>query len=234
MAAAAKKFTRSQLWINVVLSTLFFSTVTLLLAGDWGWIEGWIVGLWFSAMVVSNMVYLFTRDPELLAERSKAPGSDNQKGWDKYLQSAAYVLAVIWFLIMPLDAKRFGWSPAFPLWLKVLGGLALIPALYLIFRATVDNTYLSAMVRIQDERKQRVVSTGVYSFVRHPLYLGCILMLVGAALLIGSIVGLVLGGIAVVALVVRVLGEEKMLVEELEGYTEYRQKVKYRLFPFIW
>jgi protein-S-isoprenylcysteine O-methyltransferase Ste14 len=90
------------------------------------------------------------------------------------------------------------------------------------------------MVRIQTERKQQVVSTGVYGFVRHPLYLGVLLMLAGMPLLAGSVCGLIISGIALVVLVFRILGEEKMLVNELDGYAEYRQKVKYRLIPLLW
>jgi len=185
-------------------------------------------------MVLSTLIYMYQYDPALLAERSKALGSDNQKTWDKYLLSLIYLMAIIWLILMPLDASRFGWSPAFPVWLKLIGGVALLPALYLIYRATAENTFLSAKVRIQTDRKQQVISTGVYGFVRHPLYLGCLLMLLGAPLLVGSIFGLVLSLVAVVVLVVRILGEEKMLVTELEGYEEYKKKVTHRLVPFIW
>lgn len=170
----------------------------------------------------------------LLEERSKSPGSDNQKTWDKYLLTLIYLMAIIWFILMPLDAKRFGWSPDFPVWLKVLGGVALLPALYLIYRATVENTYLSTLVRIQTDRKQHVISTGVYGFVRHPLYLGCLLMILGAPLLLGSMFGLIFGLIDVIVLAGRIIGEEKMLVNELEGYVDYKKKVKYRLIPYIW
>lgn len=83
-------------------------------------------------------------------------------------------------------------------------------------------------------RVQQVISTGVYSFVRHPLYLGCLLMLFGAPLLLGSISGLIIGVIAFFVLVGRIMGEEKMLVNELEGYEDYQQKVAYRLIPFVW
>jgi protein-S-isoprenylcysteine O-methyltransferase Ste14 len=162
------------------------------------------------------------------------PGNDNQKSWDKYVQSISYIAFFMWLAIMPLDAKRFEWTKYFPLWLKILGGFALIPALYFIYRATAENTFLSAMVRIQDDRKQHVISTGVYGFVRHPLYLGCLLMLLGGPLMLGSKYSLIIGLIAVFMLAGRIIGEEKMLVNELEGYKEYREKVKYRLLPFIW
>ena len=217
-----------------ITTILVFPAVILFLSGNWLWLEGWIFCLWCDVMVLSNMVYLYRNDPALLAERSKSPGSDNQKTWDKYLLTLIYLMAIIWFILMPLDAKRFGWSPDFPVWLKVLGGLTLLPALYLIYRATVENTYLSTLVRIQTERKQQVISTGVYGFVRHPLYLGCLLMILGAPLLLGSMYGLILGLIDTVVLAGRIIGEEKMLINELEGYVDYKKKVKYRLIPFVW
>ncbi len=110
----------------------------------------------------------------------------------------------------------------------------LLPALYLIQRATMDNTYMSTLVRVQDERKQQVVTTGVYGFVRHPLYLGCMLMMYGASFLTGSVVGLVIAVVGTVVLVGRIFGEEKMLLTELDGYDAYKQKVRYRLIPHVW
>jgi len=135
---------------------------------------------------------------------------------------------------MPLDARRFRWSPDFPVWLKVLGGLMLIPALYLIFQATAENTFASTMVRIQKERKQRVISTGVYGLVRHPMYLGAVFMMFGAPLLLGSIWGLIIAAIGFCILVGRIIGEEKMLINELDGYSQYVNAVRYRLIPFVW
>lgn len=231
---AVKKTPLSQFILLCVISVVFFPALTLLLAGDWSWVEGWIFGLWFDAMLLSNIVYMYWRDPALLAERSKRPGAGNQKRWDTYLLSFVYLVAIFWLVIMPLDAKRFGWSPAFPVWLMVVGGILLLPALYFLLRPAIENTYLSTRVRIQSERKQQVISTGVYGFVRHPLYLGALLMMVGAPLLLGSIVGLVISAGALIILIVRIIGEEKMLVNELEGYEAYKTKVKYRLIPYVW
>jgi protein-S-isoprenylcysteine O-methyltransferase Ste14 len=219
---------------NSLFIIILFPAIILSVSGNWLWVEGWIFSLWFDVMVLSNYVYLYLYDPALLAERSKAPGSDNQKKWDKVLLTGAYLMALAWFILMPLDAKRFGWSPVFPVWLKVFGGVVLLPAFYLIYRATVENTFLSTMVRIQTDRKQHVISTGVYGFVRHPMYLGMLLMLLGAPLMLGSIFGVIIGLIALIVLAGRIIGEEKMLVNELEGYAEYKKKVKYRLIPFIW
>jgi protein-S-isoprenylcysteine O-methyltransferase Ste14 len=122
----------------------------------------------------------------------------------------------------------------FPYWVKVIGGVLLLLSIYLICQSTVENTFLSTMVRIQPERKQHVVSTGVYRFVRHPYYLGMLLMFLGAPFLMGSVFGLGIGLIALGVLINRILGEEKMLVNKLEGYAAYMYKVKSRLIPRIW
>jgi protein-S-isoprenylcysteine O-methyltransferase Ste14 len=110
----------------------------------------------------------------------------------------------------------------------------LVPSGVLFLRSFTDNPFLSPLVRIQSDRKQSVVSTGVYGFVRHPMYLGATLMFLGAPLLLGSIAGLLVGAILSLLLAGRIAGEEKLLVSELAGYDEYRKKVRYRLLPFIW
>lgn len=139
-----------------------------------------------------------------------------------------------WLLLMPLDARRFHWSRPFPMGLEAIGGALLLPAGFLMSRALADNPFASAMVRIQGERRQRVVSTGVYGVVRHPMYLGAIGMLLGAPLLLGSSLGLAIGVAAMAALGTRILGEERLLDAGLEGYADYRKKVRYRLIPYVW
>jgi protein-S-isoprenylcysteine O-methyltransferase Ste14 len=234
MTAATKKMSRAAFLANVVLSALFFPALILLLAGNWRWVEGWLLALWIVAMIEFSLVYAYWKDPALLAERTAAPGSGNQQSWDKYLMVAILAVAVLWLVVLPVDAGRFHWSPPFALWLKALGGVALVPAWYLIERATMENTFLSARVRIQDERHQQVITTGVYGFVRHPLYLGCALAMLGAPLLVGSVYGLLVASAAWLLLTGRIVGEERMLVEELDGYRAYQQRVKYRLIPFVW
>ena len=135
---------------------------------------------------------------------------------------------------MPLDAQTLGLSPRFPLFVRMIGCLLLLPTLYLLIAATIANPYLSSVVRIQTDRQQKVISTGVYGVVRHPQYLGIIMLLIGGPLLLGSIVAVIIGMCISSIIILRIHGEEKMLVEELDGYIEYMQKVKYRLLPFIW
>lgn len=223
--------------IKLVLTfiyVLIFPVLLLLLSGDWLWLEGWLFSIWYAALCFAAILYLYRKDPALLAERYKKPGSGNQKGWDKYVVIGLVLGFTAWIVIMPLDAKRFLWTPYFPLLLKILGGLILLLSSFFLYRAYTDNTFVSPLVRIQSERKQHVVDTGVYGIVRHPMYLGGTLLFLGAPLLMGSLYGLILGLFLTLLLAGRILGEEEMLLRELEGYAAYRQKVRYRLIPFVW
>jgi len=216
------------------LYILVFPVILLVLSGDAAWPEGWIFSIWFLVLCYATILYLYWKDPALLEERYKQPGTGNQETWDRYVVYGLLIGFIVWIVIMPLDARRFGWSPLFPLLLKGVGGTGLAGSFFLFFRSYTDNTFLSPLVRIQEERKQRVVSTGVYGVIRHPMYLGAILMFLGAPLLLGSSLGVIAGLALTILLMARIVGEEGMLARELEGYREYMQNVRYRLFPFLW
>jgi protein-S-isoprenylcysteine O-methyltransferase Ste14 len=233
MAAENKPVTTGQLIFSVVY-ILIFPAMVLFFSGDWFWPEGWLFGIGFTSMSLYCTHYLYHKDPALLAERFKLPGEGNQKSWDKYLLCLFGLLFLTWIIIMPLDAKRYGWTTNFPLWLKVTGGVIFLAAAFFLFRAFTDNTFLSPLVRIQTERKQHVISTGVYGFVRHPMYLGAFLFFVGTSLILSSKYGLLMGLLMSLILSIRIIGEERMLINELEGYSDYMKNVKYRLIPFIW
>jgi protein-S-isoprenylcysteine O-methyltransferase Ste14 len=220
--------------IFAFLYILIFPAILFLLAGDWGWREAWVFSIWFIVLCYTVIMYLYRKDPALLAERYRQPGTGNQEPWD---QSVVYGLVIgftVWIVIMPLDVKRFGWSPLFPLWLQLLGVVMLAGSFFFFFRSYTDNTFLSPLVRIQEDRRQAVVSTGVYAVVRHPMYLGGVLMFLGTPLLLCSVWGLVAGIALTILLMARIVGEEAMLGKELEGYGEYCKKVRFRLVPFIW
>src|SRR5258706_11054366 len=162
--------------LGTAVYSLAWPTLLFVLACDWWWVEGWIFSSWFVALCTTCILWLYRKDPALLAERYRRPGSGGQKGWDKFVVYGLVLGFIGWITIIPLDAKRFGWTPQMPIWLEALGGMFLLLSSVLFFRSFTDNTFLSPLVRIQAERKQRVVSTGVYGFVRHPMYLGAILM----------------------------------------------------------
>jgi protein-S-isoprenylcysteine O-methyltransferase Ste14 len=213
---------------------LSWPALQLWLSGDWHWVAGWAFGIWFVAVCAACVGWLYRRDPALLAERYRAPGTGGQSRADARIVYGIAAGFLAWIVVPPLDARRFGWTPRPPAWVPVGGGALLLGAAVLLFRSFTDNTFLSPLVRIQGERQQRVVSTGVYALVRHPMYLGASLMFLGAPLLLGSAWGLAVGGALIALLVFRIVGEEKLLSSRLEGYDAYRDKVRYRLIPRVW
>jgi len=223
--------------LKVAGSALYIAmwpTLVFVLAGDWRCVEGWIFAGWFLALCSTVILWLYRNDPALLAERYRRPGTGGQSRKDQAIVYGIVILFAAWIAVMPLDARRFRWTRPFPLGLQVAGGALLIGAAFLLFRSFRDNTFLSALVRIQGERKHRVVSSGVYGFVRHPMYLGALLMFTGTPLLLGSSLGLVVAGALTLLLAFRIVGEEQTLADELEGYAEYRRTVRYRLLPLVW
>jgi protein-S-isoprenylcysteine O-methyltransferase Ste14 len=136
-------------------------------------------------------------------------------------------------VVSGLDARRFQWTSA-PLFVQILAGICIVLAAGLIFRTIAENAYLSRWARIQDDRGQRVISTGPYAIVRHPMYAGIMILMVGMPLSLGSLWGVFPGAMIGVLYVVRTALEDRMLMDELEGYRAYANKVRYRLIPRIW
>ncbi len=221
-------------WIQTLFSLLLWPVLLALVGGTWRWPQAWIWSGWFITLCAVAIGWLYRKDPSLLEERFRKPGTGGQKAGDRFIVYGLGVGFLSWMILMPLDAKRYRWSPPFPLGLQLLGGVFLVAAAFFIFRAFTDNAFLSPLVRIQKERKQHVVSTGVYGFVRHPMYLGAVFLFWGTPLLLESLVGLAFSASLSILTVVRIVLEEKLLATELEGYQDYRKKVRFRLIPFLW
>ena len=134
---------------------------------------------------------------------------------------------------MPLDAVRFHWS-WMPVWLQVVGAVAMVVSFILMSLVFRENAYLSATVRVQQERGQTVITTGPYHYVRHPLYASGLFLFLGTPLLLGSWYGFLLILLFLPALLVRAVLEERTLLQELPGYDAYMTQVKYRLIPYVW
>lgn len=219
--------------IGAFLYLLLFPVILFVLAGDWRWIEGWLFSVIFLLMCYSTLLYLYFYDPALLKERFGSPVQQDQKRWDKVLLSVFFVDFLVWFAIMPLDARRLGWSPAFPFWIKATGTLLLVLSSVILFEALRENTFAAPVVKIQKDRGQHVISTGLYGIVRHPMYAGAVLLFVAGPLLLGSVFGLMMGLVLIVTIAVRSIGEEAMLKKELDGYSDYMKKVKWRMIPYV-
>ncbi len=219
--------------VGTALYLLAFPTLLMLLAGDWRWPAGWIFGGWFVALCAGAIGWLYRKDPALLAERYRKPGTGGQSRRDQVIVYLLFAGFLGWIVLMPLDGRRFHWTPPLPLAVAIAGGVLLALSAFFFLRAFMDNTFLSPRVRVQAERKQEVVSTGVYGFVRHPMYLGALLMFVGGALVTRAASALALAVALGVLLAVRIVDEEKLLMRELAGYEDYRRRVRWRLLPYL-
>ena len=219
---------------GAILYILLFPVLLFLLAGDGEWKEGWVFAIWFLLLCYTTIAYLYRRDPALLAERFRKPGTGSQPPRDRLVVYLLVAGFTAWIAVMPLDARRFAWSPPFPGWLTALGVAGLAVSFFFFFRSYADNPFLSPLVRVQDERGQTVVSTGVYALVRHPMYLAAVLMFLAAPLLLGSVLGFCCGILLSLLLAARIGIEEDLLARELAGYAEYCRKVRYRLVPLLW
>jgi protein-S-isoprenylcysteine O-methyltransferase Ste14 len=217
---------------QLVYLVLFFSLPLFLAAGTLAWPAGWIYLALFFSFVFAITSWLFRHNPALLKERMTMSRPD-QKAWDKVFLALAYVSFVAWLVLMALDAMRFHWSQM-PVWLSVAGAIILVYSFYLFFATFRENSYLSPLVRIQEDRGQTVVSTGPYHYVRHPMYAAALLFFLGTTLLLGSWYGLLLALLLVFLIAGRAVLEERTLQKELQGYDAYMVQVKYRLIPHVW
>ncbi|MBN1805235.1 MAG: isoprenylcysteine carboxylmethyltransferase family protein [Sedimentisphaerales bacterium] len=203
-------------------------------AGHINIIRGWcyvvigFIGMFGGIAVVSKL------NPELVNERGLWRKKKGVKGWDKivvrlYLLFGFYVP----FITAGLDVGRYHWS-YLGVYFGIAGCVMFITGAVFIHWAMLVNRHFEAMVRIQNDRSHQVITKGPYKIVRHPGYLGAILWGISTPLIIGSAYGLIPAGTAIIVLVIRTYLEDKLLGSELNGYDEYRKRVRYRLLPGIW
>lgn len=220
----------------IVQSVIGFAVAALLLflpAGTTDWAQGWAFLLLFAACGLVTDVWLLRRDPALLATRMRSPLAAGQSGRDRAIMGVILAVFVGWFVLMALDACRFGWSHT-PQWAQAVGAALIVAAFWGWFRVLRANSFASTTIQLHRERGQTVVSTGPYAVVRHPMYAYAILMLLGAPLMLGSLWGLAALVIFLPLLAARVIGEEALLLKGLPGYADYARKVRFRLAPGIW
>ena len=226
---------RINLKVFIVQMAAIFLVLALALfipAGTIVWPAAWaFLGMNFILGTALSL-WLYRHNQGLMKERMGGLRSV-QKAWDKVFIVLQSILSIAWLVIMPLDAVRFGRS-RMPVWLQIVGAAILLGSFYLSFLVFRENPFSSSVVRLQKDRGQTVVSTGPYSYVRHPLYSAFLLYVVGTALLLGSWYGLLLGLVLIGMLAWRAIMEERMLREGLEGYDAYMIRVKYRIIPHVW
>ena len=214
--------------ISIVgLSATFFGT-----AGTLNWPEAWLYMIVQFSFSATTAVWLKRNDPELLKDRMTFLKS-SARTWDKVILWIMTVVAIPYMLLPGLDAVRYQWSSV-PLVFKVVAFAGVAMAFLLIAWVMRENTYLSRIVEIQEERGHTPITTGPYQWVRHPMYVGVIIIFVCIPLALGSLWALIPAALLTALIVVRTHFEDKTLREELEGYKDYSVNVPYRLVPGIW
>lgn len=210
-----------------------FAALLFVSAGTLRWTAGWMFMAIFFGFGLAITLWVSREDPGLLAERLSFPIQEEQPLWDKVFIAAITLLFVLWLVLMPLDAVRFGWWEV-PGWLRITGALSLVLSFCILSLTFRENAYLAPVVKLQEERGQTVVTTGPYRYVRHPIYASMFLFFPGSALLLGSLWGLLLCAVLLGLLVWRTAREDRMLMNELAGYDRYARNVRYRLIPRVW
>lgn len=192
--------------------------------------QAWILVTIFFACTLAVTLYLMKNDPKLLERRVKAGVGAEQERSQKIIQAIAALVFIAIFVVSVLD-HRFGWSTV-PTSLIALGDILIVLGFYLVFLVFKENTFASGTIEVGAE--QKVIASGPYALVRHPMYISALVMLLGVPLALGSLWGLIAIIPMVFVLVVRLLDEEKFLAKNLAGYEEYQGKVRYHLLPLIW
>lgn len=216
---------------------LGFANLILLLAialfapaGTLHFWQAWLYLLLFASCSAAITIYLWKRDQVLLSRRVSAGPIAERTRAQRIIQFFASIgfLAV---LIVPSLDRRFSWSHV-PLWTVLSGDILVVLGFYIVFKVFSVNTFTSGTVEVVEH--QTVISTGPYASVRHPMYSGALVMLLGTPLALGSWWGLVAFVLMIAIVVIRLLDEEKLLLAELAGYGNYVSSVKYRLVPLVW
>jgi len=222
----------AKLILRTILAMLLLGGLLFLSAGTYDWPGAWAFLALLGTIGLGGGSWLAATDPELFKERMKPMFQRGQKGWDKKLMGAILALWLSWFVVMGLDL-RYGWSSV-PLSLQVVGFLLLVLMMVIVVYVLRENRFAAPVVRVQTERGHRVVSTGPYAFVRHPMYASMLFYGLGVPLLLGALSGLIVAAALIVLIAIRAVFEERTLAAELPGYAAYAERVRYRLVPLVW
>ena len=219
---------------GVVFNVAFYALLLFAPAGTLHWWRAWV----FLAVTVSVIALaIFSILPDnsgLFSERARGVIQKGQPMWDRLLVILLVVSYVGQIIFIPLDVFRFHLAPKPGEVVSLLGLALYVAGWWIITLAMKVNPFAVPVVRLQKERHQRVIDTGIYAVARHPMYSGFVPMVVGPALWMESYVAALLAIVPIGVLALRSLFEERFLKRELKGYNAYTKKVRYRLIPFVW
>ena len=206
----------------IVLPLIF-----MLPAGTWRYWEAWLYTFVLLTPMFFLMQYMMKNQPALIARRMQFREKEKTQ---KTIIMLAYIPIILAFLLPGFD-KRFGWSNV-PVWLVILADILMLLGYGITIWVFKENQYASRIVEVEDE--QQVISTGPYAIVRHPMYVGALIMYIFSPLALGSYWSMIPALFIIPVLALRAVDEEKVLSKELPGYEEYKQKTRYRLMPGVW
>ena len=210
-----------------IMGLLLVGALLFVPAGTLSYVNGWLfIGLLFVPMLILGAV-LFIKSPELLKKRLDAKEKENtQKG----VVALSALLFLAGFIVAGLD-HRFGWTQV-PRWCVILSSVILLVSYALYAEVMRENAYLSRTIKVQED--QKVIDKGLYGIVRHPMYAVTICLFLSIPVILGSWWALLCFLPYVAVIVIRITNEEKVLEAGLEGYSDYKKRVKYRIIPFVW
>lgn len=210
-----------------LLGLILIGLLIFLPAGTFKYTNGWIfMGVLFIPMFIAGIIMML-KNPKLLASRLDVKEKQKNQG---IVIKMSGLMFIVGFILAGLDF-RFKWLEL-PSWITYLFSFIFI-IFYIMFGEVLrENTYLSRTIKVEED--QKVIDKGLYSIVRHPMYTASIFMFLSMPLILGSLISFFVFLIYPILIVIRIIGEEKLLINELNGYDKYIKKVKYRLIPFVW
>lgn len=213
--------------IKFVSGILIMALLLFLPAGTIDYFNAWLLmGVLFIPMFIAGVVMMF-KNPDLLRKRLNAK---EKEGEQKGVIAMSGLMFLGGFVLAGLD-YRFGWFEL-PEWMIVLSTVMFLLGYLLFAEVLRENAYLSRTVEVQEN--QKVIDTGLYGIVRHPMYMATIILFLSMPLILGSLISFVVFLIYPVIIAMRIRNEEQVLTEGLEGYEEYKERVRYKVIPFLW
>ena len=210
-----------------ILGVVMIALLLFWPAGTFGFWNAWLLmGLLFIPMFIAGII-LMVKNPDLLRKRLDAK---EKEGEQKKVIGMSAIIFILGFLLAGLDFRN-GWTNM-PLWIVISAAVIFIISYILYAEVLRENTYLSRTIEVQEN--QKVIDTGLYGIVRHPMYFATTLLFLSFPIILGSWISFAIFCFFPFLLVKRIKNEEQVLEKGLEGYKEYKQKVKYRMIPFVW
>jgi protein-S-isoprenylcysteine O-methyltransferase Ste14 len=216
--------------IQSVLGLAGLGALLFLPAGTFNYWQAWVFMAVFAGVSIFPTVYLLRKDTAVVERRMRAGPKAETRPVQKVVVAGIIILFIAVLVYSALD-HRFGWSPVPPA-VSLIGDALFAIGLGIALFAVIQNSYAASNVTVESD--QKLVSTGLYGLVRHPMYMGAMIMVAGMPLALDSWWGLAVLVPVVILYAVRILDEEKLLTQELDGYREYTDKVHHRLVPYVW